>query len=743
MKTINNQSDNQSSVHKPKKSLADPNSKKKNRSKKKASKTIFRASKYTIIGILLTLLNFAIYTTLARTVFGNTNELLWLDTIISYLVATVAAYFLHSKITWRERHPGKKGIFIFFAWNIITSVAISPFLTWLFGFIKPLYEFAFTISSNLHLPFDYEFIESTGIFCFTTLITMILNYLCYDKIVFGAPKEKNASTSNSAKHHTDSIKKMQKKNIKTLRLKSIFTLDNFLKFILSLIFSLSLSWNAYGDFSVVNFTITFIITLLLMILLWPKFKKITLSKNPPNKIQKWEFIVFAILTILVLVIAIIARYPGGVSFDVNAQYQQALTGEYNNWHPVLHTLFTFKIPQLFYKGYFGTIIFQTSIIFAIIMYFCYFCRKNFLNFLPTLFVLLLIILNPTFLDYSIIPWKDILYSWAIVLSTLYLILIITTNGKWLTSKSHKVLFIIATLGILCFRHNGIVPFALIYSTLAIALTDFRKFLSITGVSLLVIYFIITGPIFKALNFGESGGITEAMGTMMGQISQYYHNRTNEFSDEELQTLNNIEDLEVWREKYDPTNFNPIKMTHASEYNAKLEDNLTDVLAIWWTKSISNPKSFVDSYFNITSPIWQSGREITMPLDNYDQEKLGYDKGRWKELSNNVERYVESYQQFVNNSALRFVFFDVGGGLMLILLAFALVIVKTRKRIRYLIPFIPLLANTFIMMIMITGQEVRFVYSQIICALPLLIYAFSLPHIPDRVHRQNNQQSHKR
>lgn len=154
----------------------------------KSPSTAVRAGKYTIIGIVLTIFNFVIYTILARTIFQN-NELLWVDSIISYVLATFLAFFLHSNITWKERDPGKSGIIKFFAWNFLTALVISPFLTWLFGFITPVYKFAFDISNALHLPFDYNFIESTGIFGFTTVITMTLNYLFYDKLAFTNHKE--------------------------------------------------------------------------------------------------------------------------------------------------------------------------------------------------------------------------------------------------------------------------------------------------------------------------------------------------------------------------------------------------------------------------------------------------------------------------------------------------------------------------------------------------------------------------
>ena len=163
-------------------------------------KTAVRVSKFAVIGAILALFNFLIYTFLARVIM-NTNELLWLDSIIAYLLATFLAYLLHSKITWKERAITRRGIFMFFLWNGVTAILISPFFTWLFTLITPLYEFVFNISTAIHLPFDYNFIESTGVFCLTTCVTMILNYLFYDKLVFGTSKNITPQNNRGDKNH--------------------------------------------------------------------------------------------------------------------------------------------------------------------------------------------------------------------------------------------------------------------------------------------------------------------------------------------------------------------------------------------------------------------------------------------------------------------------------------------------------------------------------------------------------------
>ncbi len=163
--------------------------------------TTKRVGKFIIIGIILTLFNFLIYTLIARLVFNN-NDLLWLDSMVSYLLTTVLAYILHSKITWKERDPGQSGIIKFFLWNFITALLISSFFTWLFGLITPFYQSIHQICINLNLSFDYNFIESTGIFCLVTIVTLILNYLFYDRLVFGTSKK----TTTPAHHDHQNAK---------------------------------------------------------------------------------------------------------------------------------------------------------------------------------------------------------------------------------------------------------------------------------------------------------------------------------------------------------------------------------------------------------------------------------------------------------------------------------------------------------------------------------------------------------
>ena len=157
--------------------------------KPKETRTSTHASRYLIVGILITAFNYGLFSVLANLIIRN-NDFLWASTLISTLITTLVAYFAHSKITWKERNITKTAKYKFFAWNLILAFVISPWITQLFSLFTPAYELAYNIFQNMHINFSYDFVQSTGAFIFTGIVTMVLNFLFYDKFVFGKKSKK-------------------------------------------------------------------------------------------------------------------------------------------------------------------------------------------------------------------------------------------------------------------------------------------------------------------------------------------------------------------------------------------------------------------------------------------------------------------------------------------------------------------------------------------------------------------------
>ncbi len=105
--------------------------------------------------------------------------------IFAGVLATFVAYIGHSNITWKTRDPGRFGIIKFFLWNAFVVILVRPVLVWLFELPVFLYEFAYWLCDAIHLPFGFDFVESTGVYVLMTAVTMVLNYIFYGRVVFG------------------------------------------------------------------------------------------------------------------------------------------------------------------------------------------------------------------------------------------------------------------------------------------------------------------------------------------------------------------------------------------------------------------------------------------------------------------------------------------------------------------------------------------------------------------------------
>ncbi len=152
--------------------------------------------KYVGVGIGVTLIDFVTYSLLMALIFSENVDMVGVASVISGIVATFAAYLLHGNITWKTRDPGKFGIVKFFAWNAFMVILLRPLMSVVFKSFTGLYQFGYMISSAIHLPFEYDFVENTGIYLLMTVVTMILNFLCYDRVVFGSADKKQREEIN-------------------------------------------------------------------------------------------------------------------------------------------------------------------------------------------------------------------------------------------------------------------------------------------------------------------------------------------------------------------------------------------------------------------------------------------------------------------------------------------------------------------------------------------------------------------
>lgn len=146
------------------------------------------------VGLFNTFIDFIIYT-IATLVFGTPVTL---ATVLSGTISSISTFFTHGKITWQNQNLNKSSFIRFAVWCLIMVTMLRPFVAFVAEQLTPLYQFAFTITSFLHIPFSYNFVRNTGIFVIIAAVVMILNFTIYEKVVF-KQKVKTPSLPKSEK----------------------------------------------------------------------------------------------------------------------------------------------------------------------------------------------------------------------------------------------------------------------------------------------------------------------------------------------------------------------------------------------------------------------------------------------------------------------------------------------------------------------------------------------------------------
>ena len=484
-----------------------------------------------------------------------------------------------------------------------------------------------------------------------------------------------------------------------LKINDIFSilLSIYLTFVIC--FSFKINFYIISLIPFIFFTIYFLSKKLFAYL-----EKIDLKQS--GKIRKKELIIYLILIFLFIALSILANYPATTSYDIINQYNQALTNKYSDWHPLFHTLIFFKMPTLIYKGYISCSVFQGIFVGLVLVYFSKFCRKYFLNHKQTILLLVFLMANPTFIKMTSTLWKDIPFTYCMMLGTMFLIEIFISKGKWLDSNKNKILFILMSFGLVFFRHNGIVSFILMMLLLIVFYKNKRKFLIIFTILFLTIRFIITGPIYNYFKIGHNGGLEEAIGVPLNQIS-YIYNTGGKVTKSDLRTISKIAPLEDFKNYFSKTSFNNIK------WNGKYDGNYVSkeykkILGTWTHMIINNPGKAIASYGYVTSSIWRINSNI-----NFIEYTVSH---------NPIKNIINNYNHIMRHSFLRIFIIDVGEGLFIIIMSLLFMIKKQRKNLKAYIPYVLSISNVLIIMLLITGEETRFVYSSIICCYPLMLYA---------------------
>lgn len=483
------------------------------------------------------------------------------------------------------------------------------------------------------------------------------------------------------------------------------------------------------DNSSVIMILTYLGSFLLITIMILFITMLVLKSNMNTNFQKVTFNNFAIYFLIILLSGIfywVAFYPAAMSYDSMWSWNQVHTKEFNDWHPIMFTWFIMFLTFIWDSPAVVTLV-QILILALIYAYSFTQLQKLGIKKYVLVFICILIAFSPPFGNYSIIIWKDVLYSGFLLLFSIHLFLIVKSKGGWLNSKGNIALLFMSSFGLVFFRHNGFPVYIL---TMIILLFLYRKYAFKKTFPIFLIIFIfhqiLTGPIFTYLNI-ESSDPNEALAIPTQQIGNVIKNN-GELSSEQLEYFNSILPIQLWKENYYPHTVDYIKFNKEYHRNVITDDYLL-YFRMWGETVLQNPKLTIDAFLSQTSLVWQihipeNAFSLTYYTDLIENDVGLKQKPLSSFLSAGISEYLETSR---SNPFINFVWRPASYAFIIFVFSIAFFMKNGWKSVVILSPF---LLNMLSVIVALPAQDFRYLFANVLIGFVFPLMALVNPNFKE-------------
>lgn len=461
--------------------------------------------------------------------------------------------------------------------------------------------------------------------------------------------------------------------------------------------------------------VAFLIVLCQFILNKVRGLKVLIKKRNIAKKEKvlW-FTAFFAVSFGILVRWYLAYYPGAFSSDALYQYEQALSGQYNDRKPILQTLITFTLP-LKLTGRADAIVLFQVVEYSCVLAYMAFIMWKYTGLHIALPALLYTLLNPVTGNIVVCPWKDVTFAMFAVLLMTFGLQVHITDGKWLKSKRNLLFLVLVFTIATIVRHNGILFTAPLLLAILIR-TDRKKVIGIL-ISCLICMGLIKGCWYPFLSVEEQWyPKTRVLGVPMTILGNAVQEVPESFDEETLAFMYNVATEDMWNDVYQSGNFNSIKWV--SNQAVIDEAGIREVSAMALRTLFRTPGPALKGFFELTDMVYGLNSELDWGIYPYLRENnLGLEAHELCEKG-----HLDDYTDFSRKKVIKYFFWYVGVVNLLIVIA---VLGKCRftakddwKKILFALS---ILFYNFGTMLMLSGNEFRYFYLNYpLCPILLLI-----------------------
>lgn len=445
-----------------------------------------------------------------------------------------------------------------------------------------------------------------------------------------------------------------------------------------------------------------------------------------NKV-KTKWLKYSLIVFLCWVPLFLAFFPGIVSNDTAVQIRQAIgEGEWTNWHPVAHTAFM-ALPITIGFNIFGDLtagialatITQMIVLSLILGYTIDWIISKTGKIWVGWLLLLFYAFCPIVSCYSIILWKDVIFSALILLLVIKVLdLMIKEQRNDIIGLNNLIIVFVVATGVAFFRNGGFLIVLMITISLFVYYKNCRKKIILIGLMSLIAVFVIQGPIYSLIGIKKSPFV-ESLSVMVQQVG--YVVAHDELSGEERDALSKYVVIDELSKQYDPFNADPAKN---STYYEVVEENKVGFISLWFKMFWSHIGSYIKAYILQTYSYWYPESiswSITLE-HNHEDVWLTEDYNDLSLIGNDARDLIRKIEYGIMNTSWLGWISSVG--LMFWSIIYLVIVFLYQKKYYILVSMSCILVYMISLLVAspVSGMF-RYVFSLLLCMPVLIVFCF--------------------
>lgn len=318
---------------------------------------------------------------------------------------------------------------------------------------------------------------------------------------------------------------------------------------------------------------------------------------------------YALPCVLVWFVGLLAYWPGIMTNDSIAQWDQMLIGAYSNHHPAIHTLTNW----LFTRLWLSPAAVATAQILALAAVFGLTMHELARLGLPRAAQLALTALFACSLvnvTMVITLWKDIPFSIAILALFGASLRTFRTRGAWLTTAGGMAAMALALAVIALYRHNGW-PLVVVVLPSLLALGPAVRWHHVARVAagVLALFLLVNAGLYRLVGVAPADSLTK-------QVFQLYQigavlDAGVELSAQDAALLSEVLPVDEWRDKYSCYSIYSVLYDENFDLQA-LDRRAAEVDALWLRLVVENPEPVIENAICRSAVVWR----VSQPVDGH-------------------------------------------------------------------------------------------------------------------------------